>query len=118
MSTAFWYLALPSTHEVEWQYPITDVFGSAEAHGGEVGQGHRDLRHVLVHDHRSIAVDRFLHVYGTPFFIDGQLEARREGLDFVRGYRDFGLNAVFVENYWNDGAVKDEAERMRKAETV
>ncbi|MEO8083502.1 MAG: hypothetical protein ABI780_06755 [Ardenticatenales bacterium] len=42
------------------------------------------------------------------FFIDGRLEARREGLDFVRGYQDFALNAVFVENYWNDGAVKDE----------
>ncbi|MFN8423217.1 MAG: hypothetical protein U0470_07400 [Anaerolineae bacterium] len=42
------------------------------------------------------------------FFIDGQLEAHREGLDFVRGYRDFALNAVFVENCWNDGAVKDE----------
>lgn len=40
------------------------------------------------------------------FFIDGRLEARRDGLDFVRGYRDFALNAVFVENYWNDGSVK------------
>lgn len=39
-------------------------------------------------------------------FIDGRLEARREGLDFVRGYRDYALNAVFIENYWNDGAIK------------
>ncbi|MCC7020069.1 MAG: hypothetical protein IT332_09965 [Ardenticatenales bacterium] len=42
------------------------------------------------------------------FFIDGRLEARRDGLDFVRSYRDFALNAVFVENYWNDGSVKDQ----------
>lgn len=40
------------------------------------------------------------------FFVDGRLEARRDGLDFVRSYRDFALNAVFVENYWNDGSVK------------
>lgn len=40
------------------------------------------------------------------FAIDGRPEARRDGLDFVRGYRDHALNAVFVENYWNDGSVQ------------
>ncbi len=38
------------------------------------------------------------------FWIDGKLEARREGLDFVRGYTDFAINAIFFENYWNQGS--------------
>ena len=35
------------------------------------------------------------------FWIDGQLEARIPGLDFVESYTDYALNAVFLENYWN-----------------
>jgi hypothetical protein len=38
------------------------------------------------------------------FWIDGQLEASRTGLDFVRSYQDYAINAVFFENYWNDGS--------------
>ncbi|MCA9658187.1 MAG: hypothetical protein KC486_07575 [Myxococcales bacterium] len=43
------------------------------------------------------------------FWIDGVLEARREDLDFVGGYTDYALNAVFFENYWNDGAVQEQS---------
>jgi hypothetical protein len=38
------------------------------------------------------------------FWIDGQLEARREGLNFVGTFADYGINAVFFENYWNAGS--------------
>lgn len=38
------------------------------------------------------------------FWIEGNLEARREGLDFVRSYTDYAINAVFFENYWNSGS--------------
>jgi hypothetical protein len=38
------------------------------------------------------------------FWIDGNLEARREGLNFVRSYSDYAINAVFFENYWNRGS--------------
>lgn len=37
-------------------------------------------------------------------WIDGVLEAERVGLRWVGPFRDYGLNAVFLENYWNDGA--------------
>jgi hypothetical protein len=37
-------------------------------------------------------------------WIDDRLEAQRAGLNFVGSYTEYGLNAVFVENYWNDGA--------------
>lgn len=40
------------------------------------------------------------------FWVDGRLEARREGLDFVRSWREYGINAIFFENYWNDGSPK------------
>jgi len=40
------------------------------------------------------------------FWIDGKLEARRTGLNFVGTYADYGINAVFLENYWNAGSPK------------
>ena len=40
------------------------------------------------------------------FWIDGGLEARKEGLNFVRGYTDYAINAVFLENHWNAGSIK------------
>jgi hypothetical protein len=38
------------------------------------------------------------------FWVDGQLEARRDSLDFVGVYDDYALNAIFFENYWNAGS--------------
>jgi hypothetical protein len=38
------------------------------------------------------------------FWLDGQLEARREGLNFVGTYADYAINAIFFENYWNAGS--------------
>lgn len=42
------------------------------------------------------------------FWIDGLLEARRDGLDFVRSYTEYAINAVFLENYWNDGSPREQ----------
>ncbi|MHC4744666.1 MAG: hypothetical protein ACYS8Z_22355, partial [Planctomycetota bacterium] len=42
------------------------------------------------------------------FWIDGKLEARRSGLNFVGSYTDYGINAIFIENYWNSGSVKEQ----------
>lgn len=42
------------------------------------------------------------------FWIDDQLEARREGLNFVRSYTNYGINAIFFENYWNSGSPKQQ----------
>jgi len=42
------------------------------------------------------------------FWIDGQMEARSDTLNFVRNYTDYGINAVFFENYWNSGSPKDQ----------
>jgi hypothetical protein len=44
----------------------------------------------------------------TELWIDGALEARRTGLNWVGAYNDFGINAVFLENYWNDGSPADQ----------
>ena len=42
------------------------------------------------------------------FWIDGNLEARRDGLNFVGSYTSYGINAIFIENYWNAGSVKQQ----------
>jgi hypothetical protein len=39
-------------------------------------------------------------------WIDGRPQARRVGLDWVGPYSEFGWNAVFLENYWNQGSPK------------
>jgi hypothetical protein len=41
-------------------------------------------------------------------WIDGRLEAERTNLNFVGSYTKHGINAVFLESYWNSGAVKTE----------
>lgn len=38
------------------------------------------------------------------FFVDGQLEARLQGLNLVGSWQDYGINAISLENYWNGGA--------------
>jgi hypothetical protein len=35
------------------------------------------------------------------FWIDGNLEARRDGMNFVASYTDYAINAILFENYWN-----------------
>jgi hypothetical protein len=42
------------------------------------------------------------------FWIDGNLEARRDNLNFVGTYTDYAINAVFFENYWNSGSIKEQ----------
>jgi hypothetical protein len=43
------------------------------------------------------------------FWIDGSLEAQKTGLNFVGSYSEYGINAIFLENYWNDGSVKQQS---------
>jgi hypothetical protein len=37
-------------------------------------------------------------------WINGGQEARIDGLNWQGKYTEYGFNAVFLENYWNDGA--------------
>lgn len=39
-------------------------------------------------------------------WIDGRLEAERVNLNFRGSYTDHGINAVFLESYWNSGSIK------------
>lgn len=41
-------------------------------------------------------------------WIDGRLEAERKNLNFRGKYTKHGINAIFLESYWNSGAVKTE----------
>jgi hypothetical protein len=37
-------------------------------------------------------------------WIDDRLETSQTGLGWMGSYRDYGINVVYLENYWNDGA--------------
>jgi hypothetical protein len=38
------------------------------------------------------------------YWLDGVLEARKATLNWVGAFAAYGINAVFVENYWNTGS--------------
>ncbi|TVP98261.1 MAG: hypothetical protein EA381_12815 [Planctomycetaceae bacterium] len=40
----------------------------------------------------------------NQLWIDGRLEAERQNLDWRGDYDGHGINAVFLESYWNDGS--------------
>ncbi len=40
----------------------------------------------------------------NQLWIDGRLEAERTNLDWRGTYTEHGINAVFLETYWNDGS--------------
>ncbi len=42
----------------------------------------------------------------NQLWIDGRLEAERENLNFRGSYTTHGINAVFLESYWNSGSTK------------
>jgi hypothetical protein len=42
----------------------------------------------------------------SRLWIDGRLEAERTNLNFRGSYTKHGINAVFLESYWNNGSVK------------
>jgi hypothetical protein len=39
-------------------------------------------------------------------FVDGKLEAVRTDIDWHGSWNDYAINAVFLENYWNEGSLK------------
>jgi hypothetical protein len=42
-------------------------------------------------------------------WVDGKLEAAHKDLDWHGNWQDFAINAVFLENYWNEGSVKKQS---------
>ena len=40
------------------------------------------------------------------FWVNGNLEATRNDLNWVGNYSAYGINSVFLENYWNSGSPK------------
>ncbi len=74
----------------------TPIFDDAH-----VGRWHCVEAHVRLNDPgRSNGV--------FELWIDGSLEARRDSLNWIGSYGDYGINAVFFENYWNAGSPVDQ----------
>lgn len=45
----------------------------------------------------------------NQLWIDGRLECERKNLNFRGSYAKHGINAVFLEAYWNDGSPKNQS---------
>ena len=45
-------------------------------------------------------------------WVDGRPEVARTGLNWVGAYSQYGINAVYFENYWNGGAVASQERYM------
>jgi len=45
----------------------------------------------------------------NQLWIDGRLECERTGLDWIGSYTGHGINAVFLEAYWNNGSPVDQS---------
>lgn len=45
----------------------------------------------------------------NQLWIDGRLECERTGLDWIGSYTGHGINAVFLEAYWNSGSPVDQS---------
>jgi uncharacterized protein YjdB len=70
----------------------TPLFG-----GSQIGQWHCVETHVSVNDAgQSNGV--------FEFWINGTLQARSANLNWVGSYNAYGLNALFLENFWNNGS--------------
>jgi hypothetical protein len=37
-------------------------------------------------------------------WIDGVLEAQKAGLNWLGSFSEYGINALFIENFWNSGS--------------
>lgn len=48
----------------------------------------------------------------NQLWIDGRLEAERTNLNFRGSYDKHGINAVFLESYWNNGALRTQERWM------
>jgi len=49
---------------------------------------------------------------GFELWIDDHLEARHADLNWLGSFAEFGINTVFLENYWNAGSPADQYRYM------
>jgi hypothetical protein len=65
--------------------------------GAKLGQWHCVESHVKLNDAGQSN--------GTnDLWVDGVLDASRTGLNWVGSFNAYGINAIFLENYWNTGS--------------
>ncbi len=71
---------------------VTPLFDTAHAGGWYCIEVHARLN------------DPGLSNGGFEYWINGVLDAQETGLNWVGAYQTYGLNAVWLENYWNQGS--------------
>lgn len=73
-------------------YGTTPIFDAAHT-----GQWHCVEAHVRLND-AGLSNGTF------DLWVDGNADASRSGLNWVGSFSDYGINVVFLENYWNAGS--------------
>ena len=86
------YNDFPNMRWLGWTPSTTPIFDSAH-----VGQWHSIETHMKLNDARS---DNGVF----ELWIDGSLEAQETSLNWLGSYDAYGINTLFIENYWNDGS--------------
>ena len=79
-----------------WKNGVTPIFSSANDNIWHCVEAHVRLN------------DPGIQNGIMEFWIDGSLEAGSYNLDFVRSYTEYGINAIFFENYWNSGSPQNQ----------
>lgn len=86
------YNDFPNFRWLGWVQGATPLFT-----GASLGQWHCVESHVKLND-----AGQSNGVFET--WVDGSLDARSASLNWVGSFSAYGINAVFLENYWNTGS--------------
>jgi len=100
-------------------YLLVDPASGVDEHGNVVTTGYNDFENLPIfgpgYDEKWYCIEAHIRLNDPnasngvqEFWIDGNLEARRDGLNFVDSYTDYAINAIFIENYWNSGSLKEQ----------
>ena len=86
------YNDFPHMRWLGWTPSTTPIFDSAH-----VGQWHYIEAHMKLNDAGN-------NNGVFELWIDGNLEAQETSLNWLGSYNAYGINTLFIENFWNDGS--------------
>jgi hypothetical protein len=110
-------------------YLFIDPASCVDSSGNVVCVGYNDFNHISWLGHQSGTTPLFDASHSDKWYcieahvklndpsqsngiqelwIDDQLQTSQANLNFVKSYQAYAINAIFFENYWNNGAVKGE----------
>jgi hypothetical protein len=108
-----------------WNYLVIDPYSGVDDHGTLQATNYNDFANLrwigstqsttpifdAAHTGRWYCVEAHVRLNDAgksngvfELWINGVQEASRTGLNWVGDFSDYGINTVFLENYWNNGS--------------